>query len=71
MTDNHASRNEGYGANLMGSNGDFGSIAAALSGNNLTANGDGSINVTGSHVIALGSNACTAASTTVDCDFTP
>ena len=71
MINNHASRNEGFGAILGGSFGDFGSIAATLSGNNLTANGDGSINVSGIHVIALGGNACTAASATVDCDFTP
>lgn len=71
MTNNHASRNLGFGATLGSSFGDFGSIAATLSGNNFTANGDGSIDVSGSHVMALGPNACTVGSTTVDCDFTP
>ncbi len=71
MVDNHASRNIGLGVNLGGSFGDFGSIAASLSGNNFTANGAGSISVSGIHVIALGPNACTVGSTTAICDFTP
>jgi|GEM_PF-798678 len=71
MFNNHASRNEGFGAVLGGSAGDFGNIAASLGGNNFTANGDGSISVSGNHVMATGANACTVGSTTVDCDFTP